>query len=83
MKNRNEKVKIVLASNNTKKIRELQEILAPNLVVIAASEFDIVSPPETGTTFIENAIINMAKSKYIFISYGSVNANSCINTRYW
>ena len=48
--------KIVLASGNQDKIREIQAILA-NHPIIAQSQFDVPEVEETGTTFVENAII--------------------------
>ncbi|UJF25342.1 RdgB/HAM1 family non-canonical purine NTP pyrophosphatase [Suttonella sp. R2A3] len=48
----------VLASNNRKKIAELRAILESlNIRVHPQSEWDITDAEETGTTFIENAII--------------------------
>ncbi|MGB1464834.1 MAG: RdgB/HAM1 family non-canonical purine NTP pyrophosphatase, partial [Alcanivorax nanhaiticus] len=50
--------KIVLASGNKKKLAELQNLLMPlNIEVVAQSEFDVPEADETGTTFVENAII--------------------------
>lgn len=50
--------KIVLASGNKKKLAELQNLLTPlNIEVVAQSEFDVPEADETGTTFVENAII--------------------------
>ena len=48
----------VLASGNAGKLRELTAILRPlGLTLIAQSELGIDSPPETGATFLENALI--------------------------
>jgi XTP/dITP diphosphohydrolase len=47
---------IVLASGNVGKIREIQAILASHPIVPQA-QFNIAEAEETGTTFIENAII--------------------------
>jgi guanylate kinase len=48
----------VLASGNDGKLRELTAILRPlGLELIAQSALGIDSPPETGTTFLENALI--------------------------
>ncbi|HEY1284063.1 MAG TPA: RdgB/HAM1 family non-canonical purine NTP pyrophosphatase [Steroidobacteraceae bacterium] len=50
--------RLVLASGNAGKLRELSAILAPlghELVPQSALGFD--SPPETGTTFVENALL--------------------------
>lgn len=48
--------KIVLASGNPGKIREIQEIMSSHPIV-PQSQFDISEADETGTTFVENAII--------------------------
>ncbi|ERP89257.1 Ham1 protein [Alcanivorax sp. MD8A] len=50
--------KLVLASGNKKKLAELQGLLSPlNIEVVPQSEFDVPEADETGTTFVENAII--------------------------
>jgi len=48
--------KIVLASNNAGKIREIRAILKDHPIV-PQSEFDVIEAEETGSTFVENAII--------------------------
>lgn len=48
--------KIVLASGNPGKIREIQALLADHPIV-PQSDFSISDVEETGTTFVENAII--------------------------
>lgn len=48
--------RIVLASGNAGKIREIQAILQ-DIEIVPQSKFDIAEPDETGTTFVENAII--------------------------
>ena len=48
--------KIVLASSNAGKIKEIQALLQHDLL-LPQSHFNVVEPEETGTTFIENAII--------------------------
>ncbi|MGZ5026174.1 MAG: RdgB/HAM1 family non-canonical purine NTP pyrophosphatase [Methylobacter sp.] len=48
--------KIVLASGNPGKIREIQAILTDHPIV-AQSEFNVIDAEETGSTFVENAII--------------------------
>ncbi len=48
--------KIVLASSNPGKIREIQALLAAHPIV-AQSEFNVVDAEETGSTFVENAIL--------------------------
>lgn len=47
---------IVLASGNPGKIREIQAILR-NDKIFPQSQFNVVEPDETGSTFVENAII--------------------------
>lgn len=47
---------IVLASGNPGKIREIQAILQ-NDSILPQSQFNVAEPAETGSTFIENAII--------------------------
>lgn len=55
-------MKVVLASGNQGKVKELTELLhAQKIEVLAQSEFGIDSPEETGLTFIENALI---KARY-------------------
>lgn len=50
--------KIVLASNNQGKVREINQILAERGInVLPQSEFDIDEAEETGLTFVENAIL--------------------------
>lgn len=50
--------KIVLATGNAGKVKEFASLLAPlNIQVVPQSEFNVSSVPETGTTFVENAII--------------------------
>ena len=50
--------KIVLASNNKGKVREINQILSGlDIEVVPQSEFDIPDADETGLTFVENAII--------------------------
>jgi XTP/dITP diphosphohydrolase len=50
--------KIVLASGNSGKLREIQAVLdEQRFTLIKQSEYDVPDVPETGTTFVENAII--------------------------
>lgn len=49
---------IVLATGNQGKVKELSEMLSDfSIAVLPQSHFDVADVPETGTTFIENAII--------------------------
>ena len=50
--------KIVLASNNAGKVREINQLLNNgNLTVVPQSDFNIPDANETGLSFVENAII--------------------------
>ena len=54
--------RIVLASSNPGKIREIADLFADlGITVTPQSDLNIESPPETGVTFIENALI---KARY-------------------
>jgi XTP/dITP diphosphohydrolase len=54
--------KIVFASGNPGKIREVAEILADlDITVVPQQELGIESPEETGSTFVENALL---KARY-------------------
>ncbi len=49
---------IVLATGNKGKVKELATMLAPfNMTIIPQNECDVPEADETGTTFVENAII--------------------------
>lgn len=55
--NAGDKMKLVLASGNPGKLRELRELLSPaGFEVVSQGELGIHSTPETGQTFIENAL---------------------------
>jgi XTP/dITP diphosphohydrolase len=50
--------RVVIATHNAGKLREMRELLAPHgLEVVSAGELGLPEPEETGTTFIENARI--------------------------
>ncbi len=50
--------RIVLASNNAGKVREINQLLASQEIeVVPQREFDIPEAEETGLTFVENAIL--------------------------
>ncbi len=54
--------RIVLASSNEGKLREMQALLAPfGLALTPQGALGIDTPPETGTTFLENALL---KARY-------------------
>jgi XTP/dITP diphosphohydrolase len=51
-------LRVVLASGNAGKLREFSELLdATGLHLERQSDFGIVPPPETGTTFLDNALL--------------------------
>ena len=48
--------RLIVASHNPGKVREIRELLAPfSADVVSAGELDLPEPEETGTTFIANA----------------------------
>ncbi len=50
--------KIVIASHNKGKVKEIAELIAPlGLSVVSAAEMNVDEPEETGLTFAENAIL--------------------------
>ena len=50
--------RVVLATGNAGKLREFSELLgATGLVLVRQSDFGIAPPPETGSTFLENALL--------------------------
>ncbi len=50
--------KIVMASSNAGKLREIARILGDlDIVVVPQSDFDVSDADETGSTFVENALI--------------------------
>lgn len=49
--------KVVLASGNAGKIRELQSRLGDSFELISQKKLGVVAPPEDGLTFVENALI--------------------------
>lgn len=50
--------KVILASSNQGKLREIQQVLAHlNMQLIPQSEFNVSDAEETGLSFVENAII--------------------------
>ncbi|WP_299326704.1 RdgB/HAM1 family non-canonical purine NTP pyrophosphatase [Parasphingopyxis sp.] len=50
--------KLLIASHNAGKVREIGELVRPHgMEVVSAAELDLPEPEETGTTFAENALI--------------------------
>lgn len=59
-------MKIILASNNAGKIKELQALLNPQqFTVIAQAELGIQDAEETGQTFVENALIKARHATHL------------------
>lgn len=55
--------KLVLATHNDGKVKEIQNLLAPyKIEVLSAKDFDLAEPEETEDTFIGNATI---KARYV------------------
>ena len=50
--------KIVIATHNAGKLREMRELLAPyGVEAVSAGELRLPEPEETGADFVENALI--------------------------
>ena len=50
--------KLVIASHNKGKVREIAELLGPyGIEPLSAAELDLPEPEETGTTFVDNAAL--------------------------
>ena len=55
--------KIVIASHNNGKVREITDLLKPlNIDILSADNFNLKEPVENGLSFEENALI---KSSYV------------------
>ncbi len=50
-------MKLVLASNNPGKVKEIQKLIPSPYEIIPQAEFEIPEADETGLTFVENAIL--------------------------
>ena len=50
-------MKLVLATGNAHKVREIRSVLPDDMTLVPQTELGIPSPDETGLTFVENAII--------------------------
>ena len=74
------KNKIVIASHNDGKVREIKDILKPfNYKVLSSKEFKLKEPKETGKTFEENALLksNFTAKQTGFVSL-SDDSGLCI-----
>lgn len=70
--------KIVLASGNIGKLRELSQILSPlGLKLIAQSDLNVPEAEETGLSFVENAIIK-ARNAALFTGLPAIADDSGI-----
>jgi len=55
-------MRVILATHNAGKLAEFAALLAPiQLELVALSQFSAVSPAETGSSFVENAILKAAE----------------------
>lgn len=55
--------RLVIASHNQGKVREIRDLLAPfGIEPVSAGELGLAEPKETGTTFAENALIKAQAS---------------------
>ena len=58
--------RVVLASSNAGKLREFSELLGSSGLELALqSDFQIAAPPETGVTFLENALIKARNAAHL------------------
>ena len=54
----NAKDRLVIASHNSGKVREITDLLQPlGIKIIGAADLGLIEPEETGQTFIENAVL--------------------------
>ena len=75
------KKKIVIASHNTGKVKEIKNLLKHyNFTILSAADIKIKEPKETGKTFIENAVL---KAKFVSKKTGFIalsdDSGLCIN----
>ena len=75
------KKKVIVASHNSGKVREIKSLLKPyNFTIQSASDLKIKEPKETGKNFIENAIL---KAKFVSKKSGCIaladDSGLCIN----
>ena len=64
----NDKIKLVFATNNAHKLRELREILGEGYELLSLADIGCHEDiPEDGATLEENSL---AKAQYVFDHYG-------------
>jgi XTP/dITP diphosphohydrolase len=68
-------MKVILATHNKHKIKEIGDVIKhPQIAVKSLLDYEVELPPETGTTFIENARVK-ARTVYKFLlTYQRTNA---------
>lgn len=73
--------KLVVASHNQGKIKEFKKILSPfNIEVLSAIDIDLPDVEETGTTFIENALLKASESaKHCGLTVIADDSGLCVN----
>ncbi|WOI53517.1 RdgB/HAM1 family non-canonical purine NTP pyrophosphatase [Parvularcula sp. LCG005] len=49
--------KLVLATHNAGKVREFQRMMGEEVHIVSAEELGLAEPEETGTTFVDNALL--------------------------
>ena len=75
-------MKIILASKNQDKIREIKNILkSSNRILLTCNDVDIPEVDETGSTFVENAILK-ARSASLTTGLAAIADDSGIETDY-
>ena len=75
-------MKIILASKNQDKIREIKNILeSPNRTLLTCNDIDIPEVDETGSTFVENAILK-ARSASLITGLAAIADDSGIEIDY-
>ena len=75
------KKKVIVASHNSGKVREIKSLLKPySFTIQSASDLQIKEPKETGKNFIENAIL---KAKFVSKKSGCIaladDSGLCVN----
>ena len=75
------KKKVIVASHNSGKVREIKSLLKPySFSIQSASELKIKEPKETGKNFVENAIL---KAKFVSKKSGCIaladDSGLCVN----
>ena len=59
--------KLVIASHNEGKVREIRDLLGPfGIEPVSAAELDLPEPDEIGTTFVDNADLKARQAADLF-----------------